>query len=159
MAARRSEGQPFHSRIYFYLDETLFDGTKASIPVKVGQHRHEVDFHELDRLKAFDREDSFGQDTVRTFDTGRGTEHDDSEIRQRAVFLFEEIYSRPTMSDRDPGSSWSRATVGRVRLAGHKASEAVLTWLGWRPFEYARQVPSLYFRLRESKGAFTVPSG
>lgn len=137
------------SRIYFYLDEMLFEGTKGVIPIRVGAlHRHEVDFHDLDRLEPFDKEDSFGQSTLRTLDTGRGTEHDDSEIRQRSVFLFEEIFERPAFAN---GAS------GRLRVLAHNVSVSVLTWIGWRPFEAKRKVPNIYFSLREGPEAFGLP--
>jgi hypothetical protein len=141
-----------YSRIYFYLDEMIFEGTRGGIPVKVGNHRHDVDFHELGTLKAFDPQDSFGRNTVVTYDSGPGTDHDESLVRSRHHFLFEEIYDE---KQRLTGQTGGRA----VKLAFARASEGIKAWFGLRPLQKRHHPPGLYFSLRENSDVYKAPRG
>jgi hypothetical protein len=140
------------SRIYFYMDEMLFAGTKAGIAVKVGKHRHPVDFHDLGTFRAHDAEDSFGQDTKHTYDTGQGTDHDESFVRNRPAFLFEEMYERSH-------AAYRLGFAARLARMCDTVSQEVQIWFGIRPYESATTPPSLYFSLREEKGSYRVPRG
>lgn len=132
------------------MDEMLFAGTKAGISVKVGRHRHPVNFHELGTLRAHDAEDSFGQDTKHTYDTGQGTDHDESFVRNRPAFLFEEMYERSCAAYRND-------KMAKMLRLKDRVSQGVQIWFGIRPYESATTPPSLYFRLRETNGAYTIP--
>ena len=138
--------------MYFYLDQILFEGTRGGIPVKVGYHRHAVDFHELDQLKPFDKDDSFGRNTVLSYDTGHGTDHDESIIRNRPHFLFEEIYD-----ERRAHTHTGRAA--RLDRFRQRAGEKIKLWLGLSPFERSSAPPGLYFGLRDSEGTYKAPRG
>lgn len=140
------------SRIYFYLDEILFEGTRGGIPLKVGRHRHSVDFHELENLKPFDADDSFGRHTVVTFDTGQGTDHDETTIRNRPRFLFEDIYNKRP-------ASTSFATLRTIRSARERAGEGVRAWLGLSPYGRTAPPPGIYFSLRNVEGTYQAPRG
>jgi hypothetical protein len=132
------------------MDEMLFAGTKAGIPVKVGRHRHQVAFHELGTLRAHDAEDSFGQDTKHSYDTGQGTDHDESFVRNRPAFLFEEMYERSH-------AAYRKGAGAKVLRLRDRISQGVQIWFGIRPYESASTPPSLYFSLRETKDAYAVP--
>ncbi|CAD6574260.1 MAG: hypothetical protein CYPHOPRED_005388 [Cyphobasidiales sp. Tagirdzhanova-0007] len=82
------------NRIYFYLNEAVLNGTHGSISLRVGRRLDEVDFHELDNLNASTSttDGSFGRKSKGTLDTGQGTDHDGSTMRDRRHFLFEQIY-------------------------------------------------------------------
>lgn len=136
--------------MYFYMDEILFEGTRGGIPLKVGRHRHAVDFHELENLKPLDAEDSFGRHTVVSSDTGGGTDHDESTIRSRSRFQFEDIYDRRH-------ASTSFATFRTLRSMRERAGEGVRAWLGLSPYERTNPPPGIYFSLRDVDGTYRAP--
>ena len=115
----------------------------------MGRHRHRVTFHELDRLAPFDASDSFGQDTIGSHNTGQGTDHDDSVIRTRKSFRFEDIYDTPARGGpRAPLRQMRRGISGKLQA-----------WLGLQPYEHYHKPPGLYFSLRESEGTLSAPRG
>lgn len=126
----------------------LFHGTAHSIRVKVGRHRHQVDFHELDRLKPFDMDDSFGNETMLTYDTGQGTDHDEDFTRNRPPWAFEELYDQ---------RATSLASGRNLVYFRQRAWEKLQEWLGWRSYERSSKPPGLYFSLRESTASFQAP--
>lgn len=132
------------------MDELLFDGTKGGIPLRVGKHHHDVQFGELDALKPFDPEDSFGRDTMATYDTGQGTDHDESVIRTRPQFRFEGIYDRPR-------ARFHPTRMEPVRQLGSRLAEDIKVWLGLTPFERNLKPPGVYFGLREAEGTYRAP--
>lgn len=134
------------------MSEVLFAGTKAGISVKIGRHRHPVGFYDLGTLRAHDAEDSFGQDTKHTYDTGQGTDHDESFVRNRPAFLFEEMYERSH-------AAYRTDTVAKILRLRDRISRGVQIWFGIRPYDSATRPPSLYFNLREMKRTYTVPRG
>ena len=82
-----------------------------------------------------------------SYDTGHGTDHDESIIRNRPHFLFEEIYGERT---------GRTARLGRFR---QRAGEKIKLWLGLSPFERSSAPPGLYFGLRDSEGTYKAPRG
>lgn len=127
----------------------LFDGTKGGIAVKAGTHRHAVLFHELGSLRAHDAEDSFGQESRHTYDTGQGTDHDESFVRNRPAFQFEEMYERTSAGYRNDSKAPMARLWDRILLRTQ-------LWFGLRPYEVASDPPSLYFSLRQVGETYKV---
>ena len=140
------------SRIYFYLNEAVLNGTHGSISLRVGRRLDEVDFHELDNLNASTSttDGSFGRKSKGTLDTGQGTDHDGSTMRDRRHFLFEQIY------DYDFAKT-SANKLNVLKQMWQKVSASSKGWLGLGSLQRKTSPPGLYFILNEAADAYKVP--
>ena len=122
------QADKLRSRIYFFMHQMLLSGTKDGLRMTVGRHRHEVKIEDLNTLKPFDADDSFGRGaSTLTYNTGGGTDHDEE-------------------SSLAPGQ--------RLKYIVQRSSEKVQEWIGWRPYQRIRKPPGIYFDLREAKESY-----
>ena len=143
-SSRQADGS--RSRIYFFMHQMLLSGTKDGLRMTVGRHRHEVKIEDLNTLKPFDADDSFGRGaSTLTYNTGGGTDHDEEISRNRSPWTFEEIYDQ---------RATSLAPGQRLKYIVQRSSEKVQEWIGWRPYQRIRKPPGIYFDLRESKESY-----
>ncbi|GAA6052609.1 hypothetical protein JCM3770_006400 [Rhodotorula araucariae] len=99
----------FLNRLYFHLDERVFVSTPHAIPIHLGASPSRLALSALPSMLAHahvhrpvpvpDEHCTFSHGTTAkshfTTTTGGGTSEDDTSIRHRGAFLFEEVYERP----------------------------------------------------------------
>ncbi|GJN94294.1 hypothetical protein Rhopal_007368-T1 [Rhodotorula paludigena] len=155
------------TRYQFYLDEQMFSSTSHAIPLHLTSSPNAIPFNHLSHAfqhhhttSTSEHSDPFtrrnaSQGTHFTVNTGGGTDEDDPEIRQRAAFIYEEVFERPLPRFRDGSRiAWARFQV-QVR-----AKQWVERFLGlepcvrdWRPSED----DGVMLDLRWTKGGWRAP--
>lgn len=145
------------SRIYFHLDEmvTRNKGSSLRIPIRLGPAHRPVQYSQLDRLSSLVDDAPPIASLPKTSlgrDVGYGTDHDDSEIRERPLFRFESVYRPEKQSLRQAGLG--RYLVDRADRLGHHFK----VWLGLSPFSGSgRDPPGVYLQLRETSTTLDAP--
>lgn len=166
LATSDGKGGFFHSgllnRIYFYLDEIMFEGTSKGIPIRFGTSGEEVKLDNLSLIiKQHDRY-TFNYSTSESiFDpssnseypsrftqgTGEGTDEGDPVIRFRNAFTHEQIFDQT-----------SQQTTTRIAYTFKKITQSMEEWLGLVPVHHSpSHSVGVFLGLRRTATGFELP--
>lgn len=151
------------NRMYFYLDEIMFEGTSRAIPIHSGYLGEEVKLHQLSFQASTDHplqgsqssrpismldEYVHSKDSSRfTQDTGEGTDEGDHVIRFRKAFPHEELFDET-----------SQQIPSRVGYAFQRLYHGSREWLGLVPVHHTRRHSAgIFLGLRHTQIGFELP--
>lgn len=166
LATVDGRGGFFHSgllnRMYFYLDEMMFEGTSKGISIRVGDSREQVKLEYLpSATKHYDQHDSSSSEYSSYYDpygpsryssrftqfTGEGTDEGDPVIRFRNAFAHEQIFDKS-----------SQETSTRFSYILQRVKRGIPEWLGLVPVHHARRhSASISLGLRRTTAGFELP--
>ncbi|KAH9812839.1 hypothetical protein DFH28DRAFT_395024 [Melampsora americana] len=166
LATVDGRGGFFHSgllnRMYFYLDEMMFEGTSKGISIRVGDSHEQVKLECLpSAAKHYEQHDSGSSEYSSYYDpyepsryssritqfTGEGTDEGDPVIRFRNAFAHEQIFDQT-----------SQETSTRFAYILQRVKGGISEWLGLVPVHHARRHSAgISLGLRRTTTGFELP--
>ncbi|EGG04727.1 uncharacterized protein MELLADRAFT_116992 [Melampsora larici-populina 98AG31] len=166
LATVDGRGGFFHSgllnRMYFYMDEMMFEGTSKGISIRVGDSREQVKLESLpSATKHRKQHDSSSSEYSSYYDpygpsryssrftqfTGEGTDEGDPVIRFRNAFAHEQIFDQT-----------SQETSTRFAYILQRVKRGTREWLGLVPVHHARRHSAgISLGLRRTTTGFELP--